>query len=278
MSSSAIDAVPCGRNLDDYIAMFALSDADRSRSIVSYGDGPSSFNAEATAKGMRVVSVDAIYDFRAQEIQSKISDTPVTQQFLQDYPEGLAQGRYVTGTLPDLPFMDSTYDLALCSHILFLHSEQRDANFHVSAIQELCRVAEEVRISPLSELAARPSRHLPIVEAALQELGYQVSRLPVAVKFPARIRCYASLSGENALLLRLFHEVAIRAQRSQRTGVAQQVRDRQQGQRGLIAQQCVPHCIDPVFRHPLALLFEHLPQLRPVDRCIQAGWLLIYVG
>jgi hypothetical protein len=180
MTFTPNDVAPWARTFDEYVAMFALSDADRSRSILGCGDGPSSFNSEATANGMRVVSVDPIYDLRAEEIQSRIdSTTATTQKFLADYPEGLTQGRYVTGAVPELPFMDSTYDLALCSHFLFLYSQQHDAAIALAAIRELCRVAEEVRIFPLLELGSVPSRHLPAVTASLRELGFQVDRVPV---------------------------------------------------------------------------------------------------
>jgi hypothetical protein len=184
MTFTPNDVAPWARTFDEYVAMFALSDADRSRSILGCGDGPSSFNSEATANGMRVVSVDPIYDLRAEEIQSRIdSTTATTQKFLADYPEGLTQGRYVTGAVPELPFMDSTYDLALCSHFLFLYGEQRDAAFHLAAIRELCRVAEEVRIFPLLELGSVPSRHLPALTASLTELGFRVDRVPVPYEF-----------------------------------------------------------------------------------------------
>jgi SAM-dependent methyltransferase len=172
-----------GRSLNDYVAMFALSVEDRSRSILGCGDGASSFNAEATAQGMRVVSVDALYDLRAEQIQLQIDATTdlaaapraAMQRFLADYPEGLDQGRYVTGILPNLPFMDNTYDLALYTHSLIRDGEQHDAALHLSGIQELCRVAEEVRIFPLAPLMS--------VETALLELGFNVTRIPVAGEF-----------------------------------------------------------------------------------------------
>ncbi len=53
---------------------------------------------------------------------------------------------FVPAQLPELPFFDGTFDLALCSHFLFLCSEHHDAKFHIHALRELCRVAQEVRI------------------------------------------------------------------------------------------------------------------------------------
>ena len=164
--------VPWGRSFDEYRRMFALSDADLSRSILGCGDGPASFNAEATRRGTSVVSVDPIYKWDAAQIQERIAATCDTildqtrrnahefvwdaigsveelgrvrmaamQAFLEDYPAGKTQGRYVEAELPALPFADGSFDLALCSHLLFLYSRQLDQSFHVAAAVELCRVA-----------------------------------------------------------------------------------------------------------------------------------------
>ena len=53
--------VPWGRTFDEYRRMFALTDADLTRRILGCGDGPASFNAEATLRGVRVLSIDPIY-------------------------------------------------------------------------------------------------------------------------------------------------------------------------------------------------------------------------
>jgi hypothetical protein len=187
MTSALTNVMSWGYSLDDYAAMFALSVEDRSRSILGCGDGASSFNAEGTAQGMRVVSVDALYDLRTAQIQSQIDATPgiaaarlaAMQRFLADYPDGLNQGRYVSGTLPELPFMDNTYDLALCSHLQILADGQHDAACYLSAVQELCRVAEEVRIFLLAEVGTTSSPHLVEVETAMQAFGFSVARVPI---------------------------------------------------------------------------------------------------
>jgi hypothetical protein len=75
------------------------------------------------------------------------------------------------------------FDLALCSHFLFLYSEQCDTTFHVQSIIELSRTASEVRIFPLLELGARPSRHLPAVMGALASTGLDVTLVPVPYAF-----------------------------------------------------------------------------------------------
>lgn len=40
--------VPWGRNLQEYLLMFQLDDKDRTKKIAGFGDGPASFNYEAT--------------------------------------------------------------------------------------------------------------------------------------------------------------------------------------------------------------------------------------
>lgn len=214
MTFTLHDVAPWGRSLDEYNAMFDLGDAERRMSILGVADGPASFNAEGTAAGMRIVSVDPLYAFRHEQISQRIDESTVLigdqtrlhadefvwqqftgvedllaarrtamQQFLDDYDEGVAQGRYVTGSADALPFPDGSYDLALCSHFLFLYSGQHDLAFHLKSIRELTRVAEEVRIFPLLELGAVESRHLRAVLMALERMGLRAERRAVAYEF-----------------------------------------------------------------------------------------------
>lgn len=206
--------IPWGRSLDEYRRLFALSEQDLSGSILGVGDGPASFNAEMAAQGRRVRSVDPLYAFSAAEIGQRIDETydrvveqlwPILdsyvwqefadpnalgrhrlatmQRFLADYEVGRSQGRYVVGSLPALDFADEQFDLALCSHLLFLYSEQLSYEFHLAAVKEMCRVARQVRIFPLLDLAVQPSRHLAPLQADLAGQGYQVAIVPVEYEF-----------------------------------------------------------------------------------------------
>ncbi len=67
--------VPWGRSFDEYRRMFALSDADLAGRLLGCGDGPASFNAEATRAGHTVVSCDPIYQFTASQIRTRLDDT-----------------------------------------------------------------------------------------------------------------------------------------------------------------------------------------------------------
>lgn len=206
--------VPWGRSFGEYQRMFALTDADLCLTIVGCGDGPANFNAEATRRGSTVVSCDPIYRYDAEQLRERIAATytEILEQtrrnasefvwneirsveelgqirmnamndFLDDYRTGLGDGRYIDAELPDLPFGESTFDLALCSHLLFLYTTQLGDAFHRRAIGEMCRVAREVRIFPLLALGAAPS---PLVEPMVDEfsrLGFHVSIEDVPYEF-----------------------------------------------------------------------------------------------
>ena len=195
--------VPWGRSYDEYVRMFALTDRDLQGRILGCGDGPASFNAGATRRSTRVVSCDPLYQFDAAQIRRRIDETSaeVIEQartnahefvwdaaipdvdalkrvrmaamdaFLDDYEKGRQEGRYVDAGLPSLPFADAAFDLAVCSHFLFLYSQQHHAAFHLQSMRELSRVAKEVRVFPLLALGGTPSPHLAPVTAALGEDG-----------------------------------------------------------------------------------------------------------
>jgi len=206
--------VPWGRPFDEYVAMFALAGSDLARRILGCGDGPASFNAEATRRGCHVVSADPIYRYTPAELGSRIAVTaPVIaaqtrqnadefvwthfrnvdalvqgrmtamQAFLEDLISTDHAGRYVAAAVPHLPFADRSFDLALVSHFLFLYSAQHDAAFHVAALVELRRVATEVRVFPLLELGSVPSRHLAGVTDMLEGRGLTVERVRVDYEF-----------------------------------------------------------------------------------------------
>lgn len=198
--------VPFGRSLDEYIKMFNLEVGDRQKRILGIADGPASFNAEATQQGFAVTSIDPIYQFSGADILSRfnavvddiieqVRNTPddwvwsyhaspdalkesriqTLQRFLKDYDQGKREGRYRIGELPRLDLPDNAFDLALCSHFLFLYSDHRDEAFHRDAIDELLRVSAEVRIFPLVTLMLRRSPYIDPIVADLTQRGYAVS-------------------------------------------------------------------------------------------------------
>jgi hypothetical protein len=204
-------AYPWGRSFDEYRRMFRLMDEDLGGRILGCADGPASFNATMHRLGRRAVSCDPLYRHSGDEIHARIDavypelvETAERErqrfvwdvirspeelgrvrmaamwEFLADYEAGRRAGRYVAAGLPQLPFADRSFDLALCSHFLFLYSDELSLDYHQRSVLELCRVAGEVRIFPLLDMNGMPSRHVGPVLEELQGrgVGARVERVP----------------------------------------------------------------------------------------------------
>lgn len=198
----------------EYRAMFDLSESDLHRRILGCGDGPASFNAEMSAQGRTVISVDPLYGVPQHSIERQVKETfdvvmkqvrenqqdfvwthvpsipelgrrrmGAMRMFLSDFPQGKVEGRYVDASLPTLPFRDGEFDMALSSHFLFLFSRQFDLAFHVSALQEMLRVASEVRVFPLLQVGGAPSPHVHGVIETFRPQGFQASIEAVPYEF-----------------------------------------------------------------------------------------------
>jgi hypothetical protein len=110
--------------------MFRLSQGDLNKRILGCGDGPASFNVEATGRGCQVTSCDPVYEFQAEEIRRRIDDVypdimakmqqgadsytwdslgsveklgevrvKAMSRFLSDFDAGCRQERYVPASL-----------------------------------------------------------------------------------------------------------------------------------------------------------------------------------
>ena len=206
MAMKLDSVVPFGRSLDEYKRMFALSTTDLQQSILGVADGPASFNADMHSSGQTVVSVDPLYCFQGEDIENRfyavvddiiaqIKTTPddwvwtyhqspdhlkenrlsVLHRFVLDYERGKKEGRYIVGELPTLNFDPHQFQLALCSHFLFLYSEHLTYEFHRASVLEMLRVAEEVRIFPLLTLMLERSPYLQLLIDELSASGYITS-------------------------------------------------------------------------------------------------------
>lgn len=207
--------VPWGRSLSEYKEMFSLSGSDLNKKILGCSDGPASFNAELSKVGSSIISIDPIYQFSTKEIRSRINEVypeimnqvarstedyvwkgianveamgrarmDAMQSFLGDYEQGKKSGRYINASLPTLPFKNAEFELALCSHYLFLYSEHVNQDQHILSMKELCRVASEVRVYPLLSIDNNQmSPHLEPVTAALKKSGFSASLVPVEYEF-----------------------------------------------------------------------------------------------
>ncbi|WP_028485479.1 class I SAM-dependent methyltransferase [Hydrogenovibrio halophilus] len=209
------EVVPWGRSLREYKKMFSLTDGDLGKKILGCGDGPACFNAELSAEGGNVTSIDPIYRFNAGQILSRIKEIypKIMEQvsknkndyvwknirnveelgrvrmdamntFLKDYKKHQESERYIDASLPNLPFEGSEFDLALCSHYLFLYSEHVSLEQHIFSMKELCRVAKEVRVYPLLSIDNnKESPHLEIVMTELEKHGIDVYLVSVQYEF-----------------------------------------------------------------------------------------------
>ena len=177
--------VPWGRNLAEYRCIFQLSDDDMKKEIAGFGDGPASFNYEATKQGYTVTSFDPIYCFSKSDIQSRIDEVrgsvmeqmkqnmnnyvwtqiksldeleevrmSAMRMFLSDYASGKKENRYICHELPErLPYSDKTFDIGLSSHFLLMYT-MLGYDFHIKAMTEMLRVCKEIRIFPIVDLDA----------------------------------------------------------------------------------------------------------------------------
>lgn len=187
--------VPWGRNMAEYRSMFQLDDNDRYRKIAGFGDGPASFNYEASRQGYSVTSFDPVYQFSKEALQRRIEEVRVTvmeqvkenadnyvwenikspdelerirmsamELFLADYEKGREEKRYIYHELPNrIPFGDDTFDIGLSSHFLLMYT-LLGYEFHIQSIQEMLRVCKEVRIFPIVDLDAQKTS---LIEAVI---------------------------------------------------------------------------------------------------------------
>jgi hypothetical protein len=194
--------------------MFGLTEEELRLRILSCGDGPASFNCEMNARGLRIVSCDPIYQFSGEQLRGRVEESfekvmaetrrnegnfvwdtikspeelgrvrmEAMSKLLEDYEVGRQEGRYVAESLPKLSFGDGEFDLALCSHFLFLYSGQLSLGFHREAVGEMCRVAGEVRIFPLIDLDLNKSGYVPVICAEMREAGFEVEIRKVPYEF-----------------------------------------------------------------------------------------------
>ena len=221
--------VPWGRDFNEYLEMFSLSELTAKQTIIGCGDGPASFNREATARGISVTSVDPIYAFSKAELKQRIEEARsevmpqihaspddyiwttiknpdelesrrmhAMRAFIDDYEDGSRAGRYVADSLPDITFKNNSFDYALCSHYLFLYSPQVDEKQHVKSVLELCRLAREVRIYPLVSIEDnKRSKHLPAVFSALDKAGYSYEEEAVSYEFQRGAKTMLKIKCDN---------------------------------------------------------------------------------
>lgn len=203
-----------GHHVSEYKEMFDISDASLQANLLEYGCGASAVNTELHQQGTTMVSIDPLFALSKPELIQKVTDgfderaeqvlADQTQFnvdnyggmdaflasrragidiFFADYNAGVEEGRYQALVDGALPFDNFAFDLALSSHYLFANAADDAVAYHLETIQELARVAKEVRIFPLIERAGTPSVLLGPVLLGLQQanLGAEVREVSCAL-------------------------------------------------------------------------------------------------
>lgn len=223
MSFKYESVVPWGRSYDEYRRMFSLTDQELKKRILGCGDGPAAFNAVCNETGGEVVSIDPIYSMTEEQLRQRINetyDTVIAQtrentekfvwktirsvdqlgeirmaamnRFLSSYESGKREGRYISGSITELPFENNSFDIALSSHFLLLYTDNLNYEFHIAAINEMMRVAKEVRIFPILDVNAKRS---PYVDRLSHE------KLPYAIELK-KVDYEFQLGGNQMMILR----------------------------------------------------------------------------
>ena len=199
-----------GRSLHEYSFLFNLTIQDLGRRILDVSGGPASFNAELTALGGSVLSVDPLYGQTPDQIAKGFQDTlawarrrranapgatpaerasddgpspkeRIFERFFEDFVQGREEGRYLPGKLPDLSMIPSrSFDLCLNSWFIFSYAHLfGGTDFALRSILELLRVAREVRIYPLRSFPeGRTEGFDECIEALQAKHSHLVYRMP----------------------------------------------------------------------------------------------------
>lgn len=219
------DIIVTARPFDEYAAMFHLTDDDLlAGPVLDCPAGASGFAAGARALGADVTAVDPEYRVSHDDLMLRARrDTEFGNRYVRDTEDTYAWGffrdvddhlarrmaaldafdvdrrghphRYVTGALPDLPFDDGAFRMAVSSHLLFVYPDHFGYGDHLRCMRELVRVVtHEVRIFPLVDTTTAPWPHLARLREDLAADGVSSEVHPVEYEFIRR--------GDEMLVLR----------------------------------------------------------------------------
>lgn len=203
------------RSYPEYLAMFGLNEEDLAGGVADVSAGGSSFVAGCRERGLSALAVDPVYGRSRDELAAAVRDAiDAGHAIIADHPDrfvwsyyGDLEGhrvvraesasrfladiqahpqRYVAGELPRLPLRTGAVRRVLCSHLLFTWSDLLDEAWHLTAMRELVRVADqEVRIFPL--VTAGSGDAVPYLDEMLATLerqcGVRCRRQPVRYEF-----------------------------------------------------------------------------------------------
>jgi hypothetical protein len=211
--ASTSPVVITSRGLAEYRAMFALQDADLAGRVLDCCSGAASLVAHVHGRGGQAVGCDPLYALGPAELGTRVArDAGAARDLVDSNPgrfswrwygspqardrmradaaeEFLADlavnpGHYLAGALPRLPFAGQSFDLALCSYLLFSWADRLDEGWHRAALTELARVAREVRVYPL--VTAGKGEQVPFLDHLVETLradGYAVTMRTAEYEF-----------------------------------------------------------------------------------------------
>lgn len=202
-----------GRSWHEYLMMFNLTPTLLKKGkILDCAAGASSFTAKMNEKGYDITALDLLYDEKPRDLEIKckkhlnmladalrdlegqflweyfkdVDDLKkqrklVCKEFAEDY--GKNKGiNYIKGDLTQIPFKDNTFNLVLCSHLLFIYDHRLSYEFHLKSILEMLRVAREVRVYPLVKSQSKISEYLkPLTEKINHFADFEL--VPVKYRF-----------------------------------------------------------------------------------------------
>lgn len=205
MSLQLEDFLITGRTFEEYLAFFDLDVADLSaKRVLDCPSGASSFVAEAKKLQIDAKGCDKLYEYPIEDICTQgeksieiiYKDTSWMQRHnfafynsienhrnfresaLKFFCEDYNAQDYSFALLPHLPYENKSFDLLLSSHLLFVYDERLDLEFHINAIEEMLRVAKEVRIFPLVDYrnshVAEERNFSPLVYEVLQHFPAEI--------------------------------------------------------------------------------------------------------
>lgn len=119
-----------------------------------------------------------MFDLSADDLNLRILDCQGIHTHFSDDLKAVISKSTITACdptqLPKLPYDNEQFELALVSHYLFTLTENQSLAYHIASIEELVRVANEVRIFPLVNRAGVLSSLVGDIVAQLQSDGFGV--------------------------------------------------------------------------------------------------------
>ena len=214
-----------GRIFEEYSFFFDLKLEDlKDKKVLDCPSGASSFVSTLKQNDIDVIGVDLLYEFDIESIETQgyktiektYQDTSWMDVYKMDFYKSKENHRnhrenalkafvndfnkkdYIFAKLPNLPFENKEFDLALSSHLLFVYDNMLDYEFHKNSILEMLRVSKEVRIFPLVDFknskVLEEKNFSPFVYKILEELkDFKCEIVKVDFEFQPKANYYLKI-------------------------------------------------------------------------------------